>query len=529
MRQLYILLLFFAFQSFGQKPDSLGISPNYPIKVGTGVNGGPRNEIIYLKNLQDNLGRKIVFKRAGSCCQYTLKDAPLGIASIDIYLIGFIQDDSIIETQKLYLTYYEYERPLKEPLGFKFAIESIGDSLEINEYNIFRKYGNQKSVRLSFDKLTKVPHYIFGLTQIEELFISYNQLSEIPEEIGTLRNLKILEFQDNEIKTLPKSMSNLDSLTEIHFCNKMNWEQVFSILSECKNFKYANFWDVGLDSIPTALLQCQNIEKIDLKGNSKINYEKAFNILSKLKNLKELTLSFNTKAIPSGIEKLQSLQILNIEHSDIETLPDEIGKLTNLKELHFRYCDKLKRIPRSVKHCKNLNKVSLYSMREPFDFDYSIKSLQGLDLTYLDLSQAWRIKIPTEIYSFQNLKFLGLNIYETDSIPDGIGNLKKLEEIVLSPADYKYLPLDFGNLNSLKKIDLSGIFDIDFERLFSILINLETLEEIDINYGEQRLPETISKLKNIKRIIMTNYKREFVSENEKLRHKKLLPNCEFIY
>ena len=382
---------------------------------------------------------------------------------------------------------------------------------------------------MTFDKLTKIPDNIFDLVQIEELYISYNQLTHIPNDIGKLKNLKILEFQDNNIKTLPNSMSNLDSLSEIHFCKKMIWKQVFSVLSKCKNFKSAVFWDVDLESFPSAILQCKKIEKINLKGNSKINYEETFDILSKLKNLKELTISLNTKAIPPGIEKLKSLQILNIEHSTIETIPDEIGKLTNLNELHFRYCDKLTRIPKGIRNCKKLSKVSLYSMRAPFDFDYSIKSLQGLDLTYLDLSQAWRIKIPLEIYTFNNLKFLGLNIYETDSIPAGIGNLSHLEEIVLSPADYIYLPPDFGSLRSLKKIDLSGVFDIDFDHLFSILINLDNLEEIDIDYGEQRLPDIISKLKNIKRIIMTNYKREFVSAEERLRHKKLLQNCEFIY
>jgi Leucine-rich repeat (LRR) protein len=507
----------------------LGISSNYPIKVGAGVYGGPRNEIIYLKNLEDTLGRKVVFKRAGNCCQYPLEEAPLGIASLDIYIIGFVENDSVIKTKKLYLTYYEYEKPIKAPIGFKFKTETIGDSLEINKTNILKKYGKEKIVRLTFDKLTKIPDYIFDLTQIEELYISYNQLTQIPQEIGNLKNLRILEFQDNKIKTLPETMSNMDSLTAIFFCNNMDWEQTFSVLSKCKNFKNASFREVGLNAIPSAILQCQNIEKIDLIGNSKINYEKAFDILSKLKNLKELTLSIYTKTIPPGIDKLKSLQILNIEFSEIETIPNEIGNLTNLRELHFRYCDKLTKIPRSIKNCRNLSKVSLYSMREPFDFAYSIKSLQGLDLTYLDLSQARNIKIPTEIYTFKNLKFLGLNIYESDTIPDGIGELKNLEEIILSPGDFKYFPPDFENLHSLKRIDLSGIFDIDFEHLFSILISLKSLEEIDINYGEQRLPDSISKLKSIKKIIMTNYKREYVSEVERIRHKNLLPNCEFIY
>lgn len=529
MRYLGFLLLFIAIQASGQgQIDSLGISPRYPIKVGTGVNGGPANERIYLENLQDKSGKEIVFKRMGSCCQYALPEAPLGLAAVDLFSIGTLENDSIKESRTLYLTYNEYERPVQAPPGFLFKDSSIGNALEINEKTVSQKYGNRKYVSLSFGKLTEVPAYIFDLGQIEELSLAYNNLNEIPDRIGKLSKLKTLEIQNNKIKTLPHSIAGLDSLSEIFFCNHMDWEQVFSVLAKSKSFKSAVFWDIGLDSLPLAILQCQNIERINLKGNS-INYEKAFGILSRLKNLKELTVSFSSKSIPPGLGKLQSLEVLNIEHSKIETIPDEIGKLKKLKELHFRYCDKLTKIPRSIKNCSNLTKVSLYSMRDPFDFDYSIKSLKGLNLSYLDLSQAWRVKIPTEIYSFKQLKFLGLNIYETDSIPDGIGNLRHLEEIVLSPASYKYIPADFANLHSLKKVDLSGILDLDFEHLFSLFINLENLEEINIDYGEQRLPDSISKLKNIKRIIMTNYKRAFISKEERIRHKQLLPHCEFVY
>ncbi|MCB9045762.1 MAG: leucine-rich repeat domain-containing protein [Chitinophagales bacterium] len=529
-RNLFILIFFVSIKALSQPAaDSLGLSPKYPIKVGSGVNGGPRNERIYLKNLQDPSGRKIVYKRAGGCCQYELNEAPLGIATIDIYNIGYLDNDTVKDVRTLYLTYYEYERPVKAPYGFEFISKSIGDSLEVNETTVYKRYGNQSKVLLSFDKLKEVPMYIFNLSQIEELSIAYNELTEIPNEIGRLNRLKILEFQDNKIKTLPNSISTLDSLTEIYFCNNMNWELVFTVLSKCKNFKSAIFWNVGLDSLPSSITKCQNLERLNIKGNSKIDFGKAFDILSDLKNLKELTISFETSSMPNGINKVQSLEVLNIEHSEIKEMSNDVGRLRNLKELHFRYCDELTKIPRCINNCKKLSKVSLYSMRKPFDFDYSIQSLQGLDLTYLDLSQAWRIKIPKEIYNFKKLKFLGLNIYETDSIPDGIGNLTNLEEIVLSPADYKYMPADFGNLHSLKKIDLSGVFHINFESLFSILINLENLEEINIDYGEQRLPDSISRLKSIKRIIMTNYNREFVSPEERGRHKQLLPNCEFVY
>ena len=48
--------------------DKYGFTPEHPVKVGTGPEGGPANQQIYLELLRDAQGQPISYERQGSCC-----------------------------------------------------------------------------------------------------------------------------------------------------------------------------------------------------------------------------------------------------------------------------------------------------------------------------------------------------------------------------------------------------------------------------------------------------------------------------
>ena len=53
-------------------------------------------------------------------------------------------------------------------------------------------------------------------------------------------------------------------------------------------------------------------------------------------NLKKLDARNNKiKAVSSQINKLKKLQILRLDHNDLQYLPEEIYELTNLEEFTF--------------------------------------------------------------------------------------------------------------------------------------------------------------------------------------------------
>lgn len=452
----------------------------------------------------------------------------MGMATIDVYRIYFVMHDSLVDSTTLFITFYEYERPTIPPKGFTFKTNNTGDSLEVNEYNLTRRYGTAKKLSLTFEKFKKVPSYVFELTNLEELSLAYNtNLTALPKEIGNLKKLKILELQSTSIKSLPLEIGELDSLEELHLSRNMDWDKVFDVLAKCKNLKTISWWDAGLKEMPKSIVKCQNIQCIDLKNNFDLDYAKEFKTLSSLMNLKEITIGINADKMPAEINLLRSLKILNIENCEIRELSGEIASLKNLEQLHIKYCRGIRSLPPQMRTCTRLQNVSLYSLDEHFDFAGSLNLLSNCDLRYLDLSQNWRLKkIPDAVFRFKNLEYLGLNIYETDSIPRQIGNLQKLKEIVLGPTNFKFLPFEFGKLSSLKKIDLSGRVDFDYEQVFSVLSQLDSLEEINIDWGEQKIPDSIANLKHLKRVVVTNYPRNLLDMD---RLKRLAPQCEFIY
>ena len=510
------------------KSDSLGYNKNFPIKVGSAVNGGPQNQRTYLRQLVDTKGRDLKFMRLGSCCSYASEESPLGMATIDVYRIYFFEHDLPLDSTTLFITFYEYERPTTPPKGFTFKTNHTGDSLEVNEYNLTRRYGTAKKLSLTFEKFKKVPSYVFDLPNLEELSLAYNSnLTELPKEISNLKKLKILELQSTSIKSFPIEISELDSLEELHLSGNMDWDKVFDVLSKCKNLKTISWWDAGLKEISKSIVKCQSIQNIDLKNNFDLDYAKEFKTLSSLMNLREITIGSNDNKMPAGISQLQSLKILNVENCDIKELSGEIASLKNLEQLHIKYCREIRNLPSQMRYCTKLQKLSLYSLDEHFDFAGSLNLLSNCNLKYLDLSQNWRLKkIPDAVFRFKNLEYLGLNIYETDSIPHQIGNLQNLKEIVLGPTNFKFLPVEFGKLSSLKKIDLSGRVDFDYEQVFSVLSQLDSLEEIIIDWGEQKIPDSIANLRHLKRVVVTNYPRKLLDMD---RLKRLAPQCEFVY
>jgi Leucine-rich repeat (LRR) protein len=89
---------------------------------------------------------------------------------------------------------------------------------------------------LSNQNLTKVPEYVFNMTNLQELNVSNNQLSGaiqsqigqlkklkvlnasnnlmtgVPAEVGQLLNLQILDLSNNQLTGLPNELGNLKNL-----------------------------------------------------------------------------------------------------------------------------------------------------------------------------------------------------------------------------------------------------------------------------------------------------------------------------
>jgi hypothetical protein len=121
--------------------------------------------------------------------------------------------------------------------------------------------------------------------------------------------------------------------------------------------------------------------------------------------------------------------------------------------------------------------------------------------------------IPQNVYNFNNITFgvkiegdniIGLGLYKMKllTLPESIGNLPSLRELMLSENQLKKLPESVGNLKSLQDLDLGYN---ELTRLPVSIGNLSSLEELKLTENQlTKLPESIGHLKSLKRLRLEN-------------------------
>ncbi len=95
-----------------------GYSGENPVKVGTGLFGGPSNQRAYLNLLRDSQGMPVTYERTGSCCDYKSENGLFGIAKTDEYEVTYLNKKGKKKKVKLYISFYDFEDP-KVPVGFR--------------------------------------------------------------------------------------------------------------------------------------------------------------------------------------------------------------------------------------------------------------------------------------------------------------------------------------------------------------------------------------------------------------------------
>ena len=196
--------------------------------------------------------------------------------------------------------------------------------------------------------------------------------------------------------------------------------------------------------------------------------------IGNLTNLRELVFRFNSLngSLPPEIGNLTNLIILNLSLNYLSgSLPPEIWNLTNLKYLDFYENDLSGNIPPEIGNLINLTKLDFYkndlSGNIPPEIG-NLNSLKYLDFYDNDLSG----NIPSEIGNLTNLTELSLfNNDLSGNIPSEIGNLTNLKYLLLGQNQLSgSIPPEIGNLSylthlNLRNNQLSGCYDVNLLNL----------------------------------------------------------------
>lgn len=135
-----------------------------------------------------------------------------------------------------------------------------------------------------------------------------------------------------------------------------------------------------------------------------------------------------------------------------DTLPDDIGRLNELRLLYINCCS-LKVLPDSFVNLKNLKIL--------FGSDNLLKALpQNFgkleNLIVLDLFNNKLESIPNDLGLLKELKNMSLSYNQLDSIPTSLALLTKAQVLSFSNNRLKKVPEIFYNMDSLRSVNFSN-------------------------------------------------------------------------
>ncbi|PPD79668.1 hypothetical protein GOBAR_DD23406 [Gossypium barbadense] len=358
-------------------------------------------------------------------------------------------------------------------------------------FDIGRLY-NLKILVLRQNNLSgTIPSSIYNLSAMRYLAIGSNKLhGSLESHLGfAFPELEILHFGDNHFSgRIPASVTNISGLKDFDIHSNAFSGLVPENMGKLQNlvFFYIDYNHLGigkggdLDFLPS-LTNCSRLNDLDIHHN-RLGGVLPNSIANLSAQLEHLFMGGNkiSGSIPQGIGNLVKLKNLHIrENLFTGEVPTSIGKLRNTG----RFDLSLNRLSGEIPSCiGNLSRL-LYLHLNGNNFEGRIPLTLGKckDMEIMDLSQnKLGGTIPDQlIAAFQRLITLNLSHNAFNgSFPSAISNSKNLVELYVDNNDFSgELPGGFGEISELRILHMQGnYFDGSIPQALGILRGLESLD-----------------------------------------------------
>ena len=295
-----------------------------------------------------------------------------------------------------------------------------------------------KELLLEKTGIKELPSSIQYLTCLEFLNVSWcSKLQKLPDCFAKMRRLRMLDMRGTSVKELPSSIGYLESLESLNLRNCSRLDK-FPEMVKMKCLRELCLARTAIKELPSSIGYLESLESLNLWHCSRLE---KFPEMVKMKCLRELDLGRTAiKELPSSIGYLESLESLNLWNcSHFEKFP-EMVKTKCLKKLYLNETA-IKELPSSIGYLESLEYLNLSgcSHFEKFPeivkmkFLNSLRSLQfclkTLDLAGCNLMEG---EIPSDLWCLSSLTNLNLCENNIRSIPTGIIQLSKLEDLYMN-------------------------------------------------------------------------------------------------
>lgn len=207
----------------------------------------------------------------------------------------------------------------------------------------FVHFRGLKTLNLENNEISSLPNNFNLLNCLENLILGHNNFTVIPEVPKSVKfldlkynkirklsnippNLRKLSLYNNAINTICDDVrlaTNLEELC-IHF-NQI--EVITSSFCYMTKLKYLDLGGNSLKALPEEFIYLQNLEKLRISPN----FQNIPTVINSLPKLRVLNMSNCTvKEIPNFIRQHPSLEVLNLDRNCVEVIPEDFSHLKAL-------------------------------------------------------------------------------------------------------------------------------------------------------------------------------------------------------
>ncbi|VVB12488.1 unnamed protein product [Arabis nemorensis] len=311
-----------------------------------------------------------------------------------------------------------------------------------------KDWKDYKGKNKNFAHLRRLEHLDFSETQIIRLPIFHDSsYSTMP----TLTRLLIRNC--TRLKRLPQ----LNPLTKLLILDVSGATKLVEMLEVCleeKNeLRTLDISETILPELADTINAVTNLNQLLVRNCSKITWIPSIENLTHLEVF-DVSGCNNLERIDGSFGKMSYLHQVNLSGTNLSELPNNISKLSNIKELIIRNCSKLKALP-NLEKLIHLEIFDVSGCTELAKIDGSFEKMSNL--REVNLSETNLGELPNKVSGLPNIKELIIrNCSKLNDLP----NLEKLIHLeifdVSGCTELAKIEGSFEKMSYLRKVNLSG-------------------------------------------------------------------------